>query len=57
MNILKTHYNGYVEMMQQAKTRMKRDKQIVKLVSKMINTKNLSISEQKKLDNLLKFEG
>lgn len=53
MAILRTTYNGYVEMMQQAKTRMKRDRQIIKIVSKMINKKFLTPNETQKLNQLL----
>jgi len=53
MGILRTTYNNYVSEMQEAKARMKRDRQIIKLVQKMINTKHLNESEQRRLDELI----
>ena len=46
-------YNKYVEIMNLVKKRIKTDKEFVKIVSKMIHTKQLSESDDKRLVELL----
>lgn len=53
MAILRTTYNNYVNELQRAKARIKRDREIIKLVHKMINKKALSDSETNRLDELI----
>ena len=53
MPILRTTYNSYIPELQKAYARVKRDKQIIKIINSMITKKNLSPSTERKLTALL----
>lgn len=46
-------YNKYVEIMQLVKKRVKQEKEFIKIVSRMIQTKKLSTSDENRLNELL----
>ncbi len=46
-------YRGYLDEYNKAKERIKRDKEIVKIVSRMISTKHLSPSQAERLSELI----
>lgn len=53
MKIPIANYNLYVHLCQLVKKRIKQDKEFVKLVHKMIQTKDLTPSEIKRMDELI----
>ena len=46
-------YNKYVGIMNLIKKRVKQEKEIIKIISKMIHTKQLSPNDEKRLNELL----
>jgi len=46
-------YNKYVEIMQLVKKRVKNEKEFIKIVSRMIQTKKLSTTDEDRLNTLL----
>jgi len=56
MHITRCAYNRYLLIMYNAQKRIKRDKQIIRIVNKLIHTKNISPSDQEKLNKLLEEE-
>lgn len=53
MKIPIANYNLYVHLCQLVKKRIKQDKEFVKLVHKMIQTKDLTPSDIKRMDELI----
>ena len=53
MNIHWTKFNNYIYELQQAKNRVKRDKKIIKIISKMNHIKSLPESKENELIKLL----
>lgn len=54
MSIHNSTYNSYIHSLLKAKERMKRDRQIIRIIHKAINAKHLTPSEKNKLHFLLK---
>ena len=53
MSIHWTKFNNYIFELTQARKRVKRDKKIIKIISRMNHTKNLTESKERELTNLL----
>jgi hypothetical protein len=53
MKVTYVEYDYYVDQLKKAKSRMNRDRMIIKHVQQLINTKNLIPSSKQKLDGLI----